>query len=96
MGIELSNQPGEHNAGAVVEVSPVIGLDDLMVTIQWSNHNICTNNIPLRNDRLVHNLGSEGCHILLSPLSDFALWTVNRHDSAKITNKVCRKYSQKY
>jgi len=70
------------NAGAVVEVSLVIGLDNLMDTIQWSNHNVCSNNIPFRNDRPVHNLGFGRCYILLCPLSDSTLWTVSRHDSA--------------
>jgi hypothetical protein len=57
IGIELPDQPREPNAGVVVEVSPVIGLDDLMNTIQLSNHNISTNDIPLWNDYHVHNSG---------------------------------------
>jgi hypothetical protein len=93
MCIEFRDQPSEHNAGAVVEVALVIGLDDLIDAIQWSNHKISTNNIPLWNDCPIHNSGSKGCDILLCPLSDSTLWTVNRHDSAKITNKVCQKYS---
>jgi len=96
MGIELPDQPGEHYAGVVVEVSPVIGLDDLMNTIQWSNHNISTNEIPLWNDCPVHNSGSKGCNIFFCPLTNTALWTASRHDSAKITNKICQQYSQKY
>jgi len=41
MCIELLDQPGEHNAGTVLEG----GLGNLMDTIHWSNHNICSNNI---------------------------------------------------
>jgi hypothetical protein len=96
MCIEFLDQPGEHNAGAVVEVAPVIGLDDLIDTIQWSNHKINTNDIPLKSDCPVHNSGSKGCPMLLWSLSDSTLWTVSNHDSAKITNKVCQEYSKKY
>jgi hypothetical protein len=82
MCIELLDQSGEHNAGIVVEVSLVIGLDHLMDTIQWRNHNICSNNIPIWNDRPIHNLGFRSYHIFLCPLSDSALWTASRHDFA--------------
>jgi hypothetical protein len=58
MSIKLSDQSGEHNAGAVVEVALVIGLDNLMDIIQVSDHNISSNNIPLWNDCLVRYLGS--------------------------------------
>lgn len=51
-------QSGEHNVGTVVEVAPVIGLDNLMDIIQESDHNISSNNIPLWNDCPVHYLGS--------------------------------------
>jgi hypothetical protein len=33
MCIEFPDQPIEHNAGAIVEVAPVIGLDDLIDAI---------------------------------------------------------------
>jgi hypothetical protein len=33
MSIKFSDQSGEHNAGTVVEVAPMIGLDILMDTI---------------------------------------------------------------
>jgi hypothetical protein len=75
-----------------VEVSLVIGMDDLMNTIQWSNHNISTNDIPLWIDCPVHNSGFKGCNIFFCPLMNLALWTAPRHDFVKITNKVCQKY----
>jgi hypothetical protein len=95
MGVKRPDQPGEHNAGAVVEVSPVIGLDDFVDTIQWSNHNIYSNNIPLRNDRPVHNLSSASCYVLLCPLLDFALWAVSRHNSASNNQKDMQKKKKK-
>jgi hypothetical protein len=61
----------------------MICLDDLIDAIQWSNQEISVNDIPLWNDCPVHNSGSKRSHILLYPLSDSPLWTVNRHDSAK-------------
>jgi hypothetical protein len=30
IGIKQSDQPGEHNTGAVVKISIVVGLDDIM------------------------------------------------------------------
>jgi hypothetical protein len=84
MSIKLSDQSGKYNVGAVVEIAPFIFLDNLMNTIQWSHHNVCSNNIPLCNDGPVHNFGSEGCQIFLCPLSDSALRTASKHDSAKI------------
>jgi hypothetical protein len=80
--------------GAVMVVAPMICLDDLINAIQWSNQEINANDIPFWNDYPVHNSSSKSCHILLGSLSDYSLWTVSRHNSAKIiTNKVCQKYS---
>jgi hypothetical protein len=77
-----------------MKVAPMTCLDDLIDAIQWSNQVISANDIPFWNDCPVHDSGSKGSHILLCPLSYSPLWTVSRHDSAKIiTNKVCQKYS---
>jgi len=91
VGIEKSNQPGVHNTGAAVKISPMICLDSVMDTIQRSHHNVGTNHIPLNNNRSAYDLSSEGCSISLSPLASSALWTACRHDSAKETNKICQK-----
>jgi hypothetical protein len=96
MSIKLSDQSIENKTCTVVKVALVIGLDNLMDTIQRSHHNIRLNNIVLCNYWLVHYLGSGSYHITLCPLSDSTLWTASRHDYAKITNKVCQKYFQKY
>jgi hypothetical protein len=82
MSIKFSDQFGEHNAGAVVEVAPVLGLDNLMDIIQGSDHNINSNNIPLWNDRPIHYLGSGSCHVFLSPLTNSELWNASRHGYA--------------
>jgi hypothetical protein len=50
VGIEKSNQPGVHHTGAAMKISPMIGLDSVMDTIQKSHHNIRTDHIPLGND----------------------------------------------
>jgi hypothetical protein len=40
VGIEQSNQPGVHNTGTCVKISPMIGLDSVMDIVQWSYHDI--------------------------------------------------------
>jgi len=40
VGIEQSDQPGVHNTGTSVQISPMIGLDSVMYTVQRSYHDI--------------------------------------------------------
>jgi hypothetical protein len=49
MSIKFSDKPGEHDAGAIMEVAPMIGLDNLTDNVQGSYHNISSDNIPLWN-----------------------------------------------
>jgi hypothetical protein len=95
MSIKFSGQSGEHNAGAVVEVALVIGMDNLMDIIQGVDHNISSNNIPLWNDWPLHYLGSRSYHIFLCPLTNFALWTASRHVYANNNQQDMPKYSQR-
>jgi hypothetical protein len=74
----LKHQPAViilHHTGASMKIPPMIGLDNVMDTIQRSHHNIRTDHIPLGNDWAVHNFGSESCPISLCPLANSALWT---------------------
>jgi hypothetical protein len=34
VSIKQSDQPGEHNTGTIVKISPVIGLDDIMDALE--------------------------------------------------------------
>jgi hypothetical protein len=83
MSIEFSNKPGKYDAGAIMEVASMIGLDNLTNNDQGSYQNISFDNISLWNDWPIHYFGSGSCHISLCPLSDSTLLTVDRHDSAK-------------
>jgi hypothetical protein len=83
ISIKQFDQPSEHNTSTVVKISPMVGLDNIVDTIQRSHHNACTNNVLLGNDSSVHNFGFQGYQISFCPLSDSALWTTNRHVSAK-------------
>jgi len=55
MSIELSDQSGEYDAGAIVEVAPVIFLNNLTDNVKGSYHKISLNYIPFWNDRPVGN-----------------------------------------
>jgi hypothetical protein len=91
VGIEKSNQPGVHNTGATVKISPMICLDSFKDTSQRRHHNVGTDHIPLSNNRSVHDLSSKSCSISLCHLGNSALWIACRHDSVKETNKICQK-----
>jgi len=73
IGIKKSDQSGEDYTGVVVEVAPMICLDELINAIQWSNQEISANDIPFWNDCHVQNSISKSCHILLGSLSDSLL-----------------------
>jgi hypothetical protein len=81
----------KHYTGAIVKISLVASLENIVDAVQRSHHDVHMNNIPLGNGKSVHNFGSKGCQISFCPLSDSALWTASRHDFAKITNKICQK-----
>jgi hypothetical protein len=92
MSVELSNQPGEHDPGTVVEVAPVICLNDLIDDIKGCYHHISLDDIPLWNDWHVCYSGSKSYNAFLCPLSDSALRAAGRHDSAKNNQKnICQK-----
>jgi len=73
MSIKFSDQPGEHNAGTIVEVAPVIGLNNLTDDVQGSYDNIISDNIPFWNDWPVDYLGFGNCHVFLCPLTNSVL-----------------------
>jgi hypothetical protein len=50
MSIKFSDKPGEQDAGAIMAVALVIGLDNLTNNVQGSCHNISFDNIPFWND----------------------------------------------
>jgi hypothetical protein len=87
MSIELSDQSGEYDAGAIVEVAPVICLNNLSDKVQGSYHNISLDYIPLWNDRSVGNFGSGSSIAFLCPLLDYAPRAAGRHDSTKNNQK---------
>jgi hypothetical protein len=95
MSIELFDLSGEYDAGAIVEVAPVICLKNLTDNIQGSYQNINPNYIPFWNDWSVCNFGSRRCNAFLCPLSNFALRAVGRHDSAKNNHKYLPKITLK-
>jgi hypothetical protein len=82
VGIEKSDKPGEDNTGACVEIRPLILLDGLLDAIQWRHHNVCTGHLPFSNDRSIHDPGMSLVHLYFCPLTDPALRTDVRHDSA--------------
>jgi hypothetical protein len=83
MCVELSDKPIEHNASTIVEVAPVICLNDLMNDIKGCYHNISPDNIPLWNDWPISYSSSGSCNAFLCPLSDPVLRAAGRHDSVK-------------
>jgi hypothetical protein len=96
MSTKLSNQPGKNNAGVVVEIATSICLNNLTNIIQWSHHNAHSTTFRFAMTGLFIIFGSKDCHIFFRPLSDSALRTAIGHDSATITNKICKKYCPKY
>jgi hypothetical protein len=70
VGIEQPDQPGVHNTGTSVQISPMISLDSVMDTIQRSHHDVGRNNVSLSNYWSVHNFGSKGFPFSLCPLAD--------------------------
>jgi hypothetical protein len=92
VGIEESDQPGVHNTGAAVKISPMIGLDSVVDTVQRSHHNVRTDHISLGNDWPIHDFGSKGCPISLFLLVNSGLWTACRHGSVKECN--AQKYTR--
>jgi len=91
MCVELSDKPIEHNASTIVEVAPVICLNDLMHDIKGCYHNISPDNIPLWNDWPVSYSSSGRYNAFPCPLSDLALRAVGKHDSAKNNQKIFAK-----
>jgi hypothetical protein len=92
MRAELSGQLGEHDVGTIVEVAPVICLNDLIDDIKGCYHNINPDNIPLWNDWPVSYSSSWSCNAFLYFLLDPALKAASRHESAKNNQKIiCRK-----
>jgi hypothetical protein len=86
--IKELDQPGEDDAGIGIEVGPLIMLDSLMDTIQRRHHDIYTDHVPFSNDSPVHNLRLYFILLYFCPLTDPALGTDGKHDSAKRkTNK---------
>jgi hypothetical protein len=81
--IKESDQLGEDDAGTGIEVGPLIMLDSLMDTVQRRHHDIYTDHVPFSNDSLVHNLRLYFILLCFCPLTDSALGTDGRHDSAK-------------
>jgi len=55
MSVELSDQFGEYDAGAIVEVALIICLYDLTNNIKGSYQNITPDYIPLWNDLPIGN-----------------------------------------
>jgi hypothetical protein len=47
MSIKVSDQPGEHDAGAVKEIALAVGMNNLKDNIQRSYHNINSDYISL-------------------------------------------------
>jgi hypothetical protein len=68
MSVELSNQPGEHDEGTIVEVAPVICLDNLIDDIKGCYHHINLDDIPIWKDWHVCYSGSGSCNAFLCPL----------------------------
>jgi hypothetical protein len=87
MSIELSDQPGEYDADTIVEVAPVICLNDLTDNIKRTFHYINLDNIPVWNDQSVSYSGSGSNTAFLCTLLDPALRAVGRYDSAKNNKK---------
>jgi hypothetical protein len=71
--IELSDQPGEHDACTIVEVAPVICLNDVIDNIKESYQNISPDYITLWNNWPVCYFGSGSCKAFLCPLANSAL-----------------------
>jgi hypothetical protein len=74
-----------------MKISPIVRLDDAKNVVQWRHHDISPNDIPLHNDRAVHNLGMKCSSIFHKPLTDPAGWTAGRHDSAKDPTRILPK-----
>jgi hypothetical protein len=66
----------------------VIGLDSLIDTIQWGNHDVGADHIPLSNGIAVHDLGLDCTPLFICPLSDPSLGTDCRHDSTKEPTRI--------
>jgi hypothetical protein len=91
MSVELSHQPGEHDAGTIVEIASAIWLDNLIDDIKGCYHHISVDDIPPWNDWPVCYSGSRSCNAFLCLLSDSALRAASRYNSAKNDKKDLRK-----
>jgi hypothetical protein len=95
MNIELFDQSGEYDAGAIVEVAPIICLENLTDNVQGSYQNVSPNYILFWNDRSVGNFGSRSCIAFLYPLSDSVLRAAGRHNSTKNNHKYLPKITSR-
>jgi hypothetical protein len=81
------NLPEKHYASTVVEIAPMISLDNVSNNVQRSHHDIYEDHIALRNSLPILNSGlSSFC-----PLTDSGLRTASRHDYAKKKKKKKKK-----
>jgi len=70
VGVEEFDQSGVYHTSTTMEVSPFVCLDDAKNVVQWWYHDISPNNVLLRNDSVVHNLGLNCSPIFHKPLTD--------------------------
>jgi hypothetical protein len=96
VGVEQLDQSGVHHTSTTVEISPVVRLDDVKYVVQRWHHDISPKDIPLSNDKAVHNFGLNCNPIFHKPLTNPAWWNACRHDSAKDPTRISqRKIFQK-
>jgi hypothetical protein len=86
--IEFSHQLGKHNASTVVDVSLVIGLNNIISDIQRCHSDICSNHIPLWDCLPILNSSPVNSYAFFCPLTDYSLRTASKHGFEKKTQKV--------
>jgi hypothetical protein len=53
VGVEELHQSGVHHTCTIMEISPIVRLDNVKNVVQWWHHDIGSNDFPLSNDSAV-------------------------------------------